>query len=100
MVQRHERGDPHCQNLVGYSYDLGLGVKRNIKLALFWYRQAAKNNDIEGLFNLALLYEKVVYCDGEGVRKNIRCAQAWLGKAAQQGHKKAAAKLEKILRTK
>src|SRR6266542_3146236 len=103
LLKAAHAGDPHCQNLVGYSYDLGLGIEKNIQLALFWYKHAAKNNDQEGLFNLALHYDKaqyilgMAYRDGEGVRINLRHARIWLGKAARQGHKKAAAELRRIL---
>ena len=58
-------GYVRAQNLVGYCYDLGLGVKRSKSAALFWYRQAAKCNHREALWNLALKYEK-----GEGVVVN------------------------------
>src|SRR5215813_12204109 len=51
-------GFVHAQNLVGYCYDLGLGVESNKPLALFWYRQAAKVDHIEALWNLALKYQK------------------------------------------
>jgi TPR repeat protein len=42
----------------------------------------------------------MAYLDGEGVRINLRHARVWLGKAAQQGHKKAAAQLERVINLK
>lgn len=48
----------HAQNLVGYCYDLGLGVEKDKRLAAFWYEQAAKGGHREAVANLALHYEK------------------------------------------
>ena len=75
LLKAARAGDPHCQNLVGYSYDLGLGVERNIQLALFWYEQAAKNNDREGLFNLALLYREKRRGQGDYGKRSL-CTSA------------------------
>jgi len=69
LLQAAKLNDPHCQNLVGYCYDLGLGTKKDLRRAMFWYRKAAKYDDNDALFNLALLYEK-----GEGVKANPRKA--------------------------
>ena len=73
-------GDVHAQNLVGYCYDLGLGVKRSKSEALFWYRHAAKFNHKEALYNLALKHEK-----GEGVGVNHKKAISFYKKAAELG---------------
>ena len=56
LLQAARLNDPHCQNLVGYCYDLGLGTKKDLRQAILWYRRAAKNDDKEGLGNLALHY--------------------------------------------
>jgi TPR repeat protein len=69
LLEAATLGDVHPQNLVGYCYDLGLGVKRDMSLALFWYRQAAKFHHKEALFNLAVSYEK-----GNGVAVNLKKA--------------------------
>jgi len=31
-------GDVHPQNLVGYCYDQGLGVERDVQQAVFWFK--------------------------------------------------------------
>jgi uncharacterized protein len=80
LLEAANRGDVHTQNLVGYCYDLGLGVKSDKALALFWYRQAARFNHREALYNLALKYEK-----GEGVVVNHRKAFSLYGKGAELG---------------
>src|SRR5688572_17029640 len=70
----------HAQNLVGYSYSLGLGVTRSKKAAAFWYEQAAKAGHREALTNLGLFYER-----GEGVRRNSKKAFALYKRAAELG---------------
>jgi TPR repeat protein len=73
-------GFVHAQNLVGYCYDLGLGVEQSKSAALFWYRHAAKFNHREALWNLALKYKK-----GDGVAVNQKKAFSFLKKAAELG---------------
>ena len=90
-----EIGDAPAQCNLGVAYLEGLGTRQNLTEGIKWIRKAAFQGDAIAQYILGM-----AYCDGEGVRKNIRYAQIWLGKAAQQGHKKASAKLLKIIRTK
>ena len=73
-------GDAHCQNLVGYCYDLGLGVKKDPKQASIWYQRAAKQEHKEASYNLAILCEK-----GLGVETNYRKAFLLYKRAADLG---------------
>jgi TPR repeat protein len=68
----------------------GLTVKTKVKPDS--RKDTAYKGDAKAQYSLGM-----AYCDGEGVRKNMRYAQAWLGKAAHQGHKRASAKLVKII---
>lgn len=54
LVQAATLNDTHCQNLVGYCYNLGLGTKKDLRQAIFWYQRAASNDDREALGNPAL----------------------------------------------
>lgn len=54
LLEAAKAGEAHCQNLVGNSYQLGLGVQKNVRLSLLWYKRAANSNDKEGLFNQLL----------------------------------------------
>lgn len=110
------RGDVHTQNLVGYCYDLGLGVTKDKSKALFWYRKAAKAQHQEALFNLAILYEKgqnhrkafslykraaesgfapaqcnlaVSYLEGLGTKQDLAKGIEWMRRAARLGDEKA-----------
>jgi len=42
LFEAANRGEIHAQNLIGFCYDLGLGVKKDKSQAIFWYQQAAK----------------------------------------------------------
>ncbi len=80
LLEAAVAGDIHPQNLVGYCYNLGLGVTKDLTLAVFWYEQAAKHHHKEALFNLAVLYER-----GEGVEANPRKAFALYRRSALLG---------------
>lgn len=73
-------GDAHCQNLAGYCYDLGLGIHKDRDWAFYWYKYAAENDDIEGLYNLALFYSKK-----EGGKLNEKKAFFLYKRAAERG---------------
>lgn len=73
-------GDPHCQNLVGYCFDIGLGVEKDKSLAFYWYKYAAENDDIEGIYNLALFYSK-----DKADKLNNKKAFSLYKKAAERG---------------
>lgn len=85
LLQAANAGYEHSQNLVGYCYNEGIGVKRNLKLALFWFQAAAEEGrHKEALFNLALAYEK-----GQGTAVNLRKALSYYLQAAKLGDAQA-----------
>jgi TPR repeat protein len=49
-----------------------------------WYTKAAKQGDVDGVFNLG-----AVYLNGKGVPKNEKEAFKWITKAAEQGDSEA-----------
>src|ERR1700678_3146120 len=57
LLQAANAGYTHSQNLVGYCYSQGSGVKKNLRLSFFWFKAAAAGNHKEALFNLGLSYE-------------------------------------------
>ena len=60
-------GDVSCQTSLGYFYDNGIGVARNLDKAFYWYAQSVENGgDPLGAHNLALLYREV------GDKKNAK----------------------------
>ena len=44
-----------CQNGIGWIYNNGLGVKKNIVEAIEWYELAADQNHKEAQFNLGII---------------------------------------------
>jgi TPR repeat protein len=81
-------GESSAQHNVGYFYDVGIGTKKNIKKALFWYKKAWRNDRQTGTcINIAKLYV---------ARKNFRVAMGWWNKAIKKGDGDAALELAKF----
>ena len=83
-----EQGGSKAQILLGHMYSQGLGVSRDSKAAVVWFRKAAEQGDAEGQHLLAISYRS-----GDGVGKNSTEAAKWYRKAAFQGHRDAQALL-------
>ena len=84
-------GDADCQNNVGIMYKNGLGVKQDYSEALKWYIKASEQGHTSAIYNLGLMY-----AEGTGMKsQNIAEALNCFYKAAQKGHEKAKAELEK-----
>ncbi|MEQ8404732.1 MAG: tetratricopeptide repeat protein [Oceanicaulis sp.] len=81
--------DPHLQNALGIMYATGLGVARNPDLALEWFETAARRDDADAYFNLALVYGTGAVLGSYrlcGVVENPERADAYLRDAAALGH--------------
>jgi TPR repeat protein len=61
---------------LGYFYDLGIGIKRNRDLAIYWYRRAYRNDHFSGAANIGTIYRD----EGKPTR-----ALAWFLKAVKMG---------------
>ncbi|MBL8916421.1 MAG: sel1 repeat family protein [Archangium sp.] len=59
--------------------------------AAAWYRRAAENGVVEGMFNLAVCLER-----GLGIRADAQAARRWFEKAARAGDKDAIRKLASL----
>lgn len=73
---------------VGYMYDVGEGVEKDLTKALLWYKRALKNKDLTACNNIALLYVEL------GQRRR---ALLWWRKAIAHGDNDAALELAKFL---
>ena len=82
-LARH--GDTGAQVALGFLYDHGAGVRRNVAAALTWYRRAAQKGDANAYYMLAQHYES-----GKGVKKNRAKALALYTKAANHKLRQAA----------
>jgi len=83
---------------VGLMYEFGLGVKKDIKNAIAFYKMSANDGYDKAQFTLGNAYLK-----GIGVKKNINIALSYYQLAAKQNNKEAKqvlAQLEKLLKNK
>lgn len=80
-------GEEDAFNSVGYFFDHGIGVKKDVGSAFAWYRRAAMRGNLAGCLNLAACYRNA---------GNLRRAKFWYEKARAQGDGSAAYELGKI----
>jgi len=75
---------PKAQFSLGFMNDEGLGVTRDYKAAVKWYKLAAEQGDADAQYNLG-----VMYSSGKGVIQNYTLAHMWWNISASQGDKDA-----------
>jgi uncharacterized protein len=77
MERAARGGDPSAMHNIGYYYDRGVGVRRDPRRALFWYRAVWRKHRYESAANnIASIYRD---------RKDHRRAFVWYRKAADAG---------------
>ena len=77
-----DRGNTEFYFSYGEAFYHGLfGCEEDPKKALYWFKKAAQDNDIQAQYNLGM-----IYLDGEGVKKNHNVAKEWFEKSSTQGH--------------
>jgi TPR repeat protein len=77
MERAARAGDPSAMHNIGYYYDRGVGVRRDPRRALFWYRAVWRKHRYESAANnIASIYRD---------RKDYRRAFVWYRKAADAG---------------
>ena len=79
-----EQGNLEAQNYLGIHYYMGLGIKKDLSKAKYWFEKAAKNGYPDAQYNLGLMYQ-----NGQGVERNILTAYIWFYAAHKQGHENA-----------
>ena len=79
--------DKSVYNTVGYFYEKGFGVKRDLGMAFYWYRRSALAGDMVGAFNLGLEYKK---------RSNLARARFWIQRSIDLGLPDTDGELEKL----
>ena len=76
-----EQGDAAAMSLLGYIYETGEGVPKDLVEAARWLRLAAKQGNAEAQFGLGLMYGT-----GKGVPKDVVEAARLFRLAAEQGN--------------
>lgn len=77
-------GHPKAQTVMGMLYQYGLGVEKDVKVAIYWLEKAADQGLCEAESYLGDLYK-----DGVFVEKDWDKAEMWLSKAAKHGQREA-----------
>ncbi|MDQ0419049.1 TPR repeat protein [Peteryoungia aggregata LMG 23059] len=80
-LPRAQLGDPAAQTLLAEVMSRGLGVKRDLKGAAFWYGQAAQGGDPSAMFKYALLM-----MEGRDVPQDKAKADEYMRRAADAGN--------------
>lgn len=75
-----EEGDVDSQFNVGLMFEQGIGVGKDEKEAVVWYRKSAEQGNSAAQYNLAVLYE-----NGRGTAVDFAQANEWYRKASAQG---------------
>ena len=80
-----------AQNNLGFMYENGLGVPKDLRQANAWVRKAAENGDQTAQFGLGVVYE-----NGRGVQKNLAQSITWYRKAAEQGYSEGLVAIQRL----
>ena len=76
-----QQGHVEFQHLLGFKYELGEGVPKDLQEAVKWFRKAAEQGHAGAQHLLGFKYEL-----GEGVPRDYQEAFKWHSKAANQGN--------------
>ena len=66
-------------NILGYQYEKGIGIDKDSRKAVYWFRKAAENNEPDGQYNLGRCYDKAV-----SVKQDYSEAIYWYEKSVTQ----------------
>jgi TPR repeat protein len=75
-----EKGHADSQYNLGLMYEQGIGISKDEKEAIVWYRKSAVQGNAFAQYNLAVLYE-----NGRGAAIDFAQAHKWYRKASAQG---------------
>lgn len=82
-------GNLRAQTRLGWAYEAGRGVGRDLARAAAWFKRAAEGGDGEAMYALG-----VMYATGAGQVKNAALATEWLRKSAATGYAPAVADMK------
>lgn len=84
-----DAGNPRAQTRLGWAYEAGRGVGRDLARAAAWFKRAAEGGDGEAMYALG-----VMYATGAGQVKDTALAAEWLRKSAAAGYAPAVAEMK------
>jgi uncharacterized protein len=82
LIKAAEAGEPRGQSQLASFYRKGIIVRKDVSKALYWYKEAIKNDSDSARYNLANLF----LVGKDGVIKNINAAIDLYLTAAKHGH--------------
>jgi TPR repeat protein len=94
LLAKAEAGDVSAQYTVGNAYHLGLGVPKNLPLAMRWYLKAAAQGHVDAQVNLGIVF--INDLGTAGGTRNPAQARYWFRRAAELGDAQAMAYLARI----
>lgn len=74
-------GNPEAQFVMGQMYQIGLGVQKDVKNAITYYKHAADQENLSAEYNLGLLY-----IEGKEIDADYQQGISWLRDAAFKGN--------------
>lgn len=77
-------GNADAQNELGKMYYYGIKVKRDLKQAVYWFKEAVRSKHFGAMYNLG-----VCFVNGEGTTKNESVGQGYIRQAEQLGNVEA-----------
>jgi len=77
-------GNPKAQFDLAIMYASGKGVKKDERMAFYWFHKSARSGNIEAKYYMGLSFEQ-----GRGVKPNPHLARYWFKQALRGGHPKA-----------
>jgi|GEM_PF-3094115 TPR repeat protein len=89
-----KKGQADAQTKLGVMYEKGVGVTKNYKKAIEWYKKAAEQEFAEAQYNLGVIYQE----GRQGIIKDYTKAINWYKKAVAQGLANAKQNLNILLR--
>lgn len=81
MIALAQSGDTESAYQIGLSYDLGLGLEKDVKQSFEYYNLAAKAGHAKAQYNLAICYAL-----SKGVAKDIKQSKYWINQARENGY--------------
>jgi serine/threonine protein kinase/TPR repeat protein len=88
------QGNFHAQNRLGWIYEEGIDVKKDMTEAIKWYRNAADQGSPYAQSRLAWIFS-----NGSGVAKDMTEAMKWRRRAAEGGDASALNEVARLLAT-
>jgi TPR repeat protein len=84
-------GNPKAQFDLAIMYASGKGVKKDERMAFYWFHKSARGGNIEAKYYMGLSFEQ-----GRGVKPNPHLARYWFKQALKGRHPKALYHLSQI----